>query len=421
MEQRILLKNIGVPRQNEIETYIAGGGYAALKKALGMKPEAIVDEVKKSGLRGRGGAGFPTGTKWGFVPKDPALPKYLCVNGDESEPGTFKDRVILEQDPHLLVEGAIISCLAIGARKAYIYMRGEFFLGIKRIEAALREAYAKGFLGKNILGSGATVDIAATHGAGAYICGEETALLESIEGKRGYPRIRPPFPAVKGLFGSPTIINNVETIAAVPYIVMNGADAYRKFGTEKSAGTKLFSISGHVKRPGVYEVPLGYPLKNLIEEEAGGMRSSRALKAVIPGGSSVPVLTADEAVTVNLDYESVAQAGSMLGSGGVIVMDEGTCMVRALLVLERFYAHESCGQCTPCREGTAWLKNVLARIEGGQGRPQDPDLLLSVAGNILGRTICPLGDAAAMPAQSFVKKFRAEFQYHVDHKACMAH
>lgn len=418
METKVLLKNIDTPKQFEIDTYLKGGGYLALKKALGMKPEVVIDEIKKSGLRGRGGAGFPTGVKWGFVPKDPSLPKYLCVNSDESEPGTFKDRVIVEGDPHLLVEGAIIASYAIGAKRAYIYFRGEFFRGIKRVGAAIDEAYKNGYLGKNILGSGFSLDMVTATGAGQYICGEETALLESIEGKRGYPRIRPPFPAVKGLFGSPTIINNVETVSSVPFITLNGAEAWKKFGTDKSSGTKLFSISGHVKKPGVYEVPMGYPLKSLIDEEARGMRNGRGLKAVIPGGSSVPVLTAEEALKVNLDFESLAQAGSMLGSGGVIVMDESTCMVRALMVLERFYAHESCGQCTPCREGTGWLIKVLSRLEGGKGRAQDLDLILTIADGMLGKTICPLGDAAAMPAQSFVKKFRDEFQFHIDNKRC---
>jgi len=420
MEERILLKNINVPGQLGIETYVKGGGYSALKKALSMKPEEVIEEVKKSGLRGRGGAGFPAGVKWGFVPKDPALNKYLCVNADEGEPGTFKDRVIIEKDPHLMIEGAIISSYAIGAKRAYIYIRGEFHTGIERTEKAIEEAYSKGFLGKGILGSSYSLDLAVAQGAGAYICGEETALIESIEGKRGNPRIRPPFPAVKGLFASPTIVNNVETVSSVPYIITNGSGAWRKFGTEKSTGTKLFSISGHVKRPGVYEVPMGYPLKRLIEEEAQGMRNGSSLKAVIPGGSSTPVLTAEEALKVNLDYESLAAAGSMLGSGAVIVMDKSTCMVRALMILERFYAHESCGQCSPCREGTAWLADTLKRLENGKGQMSDVDNLTAIADGIFGKTICPLGDAAAMPVQSFVKKFREEFVSHAENKGCTA-
>jgi NADH-quinone oxidoreductase subunit F len=416
--EKILLKNFGVDKSRQVATYEAGGGYRALKKALGMKPAEIIDEVKKSGLRGRGGAGFPAGMKWSFIPKDSSLPKYLVCNADESEPGTFKDRVLMEHDPHLVIEGLAISAYAIGCHLAFIYIRGEFFGPEKCMNEAIAEAYSKGYLGKNILGSGFDLDLHVHKGAGAYICGEETGLLESIEGKRGYPRLKPPFPALVGLFKSPTVINNVETLASVPYIIENGAGAYRKFGTEKSPGTKLFCVSGSVNKPGVYELPLGYPFPKLIHEVCGGIRGGRALKAVIPGGSSTPVLRAEEIGNLTLDYESIASAGSMLGSGGVIVIDDSTCMVRTLRVMTDFYAHESCGQCTPCREGTLWMAKILRRLEAGKGVEGDVDLLGEIASNIMGRTVCPLGDAAAMPVISFLKKFREEFDDHAMSGKC---
>ncbi len=411
--EKILTKNFGLQDSHTLAVYESTGGYGALKKLFAMQPKDVVEEVKQSGLRGRGGAGFPTGMKWSFVPQDNPKPKYLCVNADESEPGTFKDRYILELDPHRLIEGIIICCFAIRSHTAYIYIRGEFVFPYHRIEAAVREAYAKGYLGKNIQGSGYDLDVFVHRGAGAYICGEETALMESLEGKRGMPRLKPPFPAVVGLFGCPTVINNVETIAALPYILEQGAAGYRKFGTEKSPGTKLFSVSGHVQRPGNYEVPLGYPLKKLIYEDCGGMRDGKALKAVIPGGSSVPVLTAAEAEEVTLDYEALAAKGSMLGSGGVIVMDETVDMVKALTNLAHFYSHESCGQCSPCREGTGWSHKILKRMLAGEGRPGDLEQLEKNADHMMGKTICVLADALAMPIQSYLKKFRKEFEAYI--------
>jgi NADH-quinone oxidoreductase subunit F len=411
--EKILTKNFAVKNSHTLAVYESTGGYGSLKKLFAMQPTQVVEEVKRSGLRGRGGAGFPTGMKWSFVPQDNPKPKYLCVNADESEPGTFKDRYIMELDPHLMLEGIVICCYAIRAHTAYIYIRGEFVFPLERLEVAVAEALAKGYLGKNILGSGFDLDVHIHRGAGAYICGEETALLESLEGKRGWPRLKPPFPAVVGLFGSPTVINNVETIATLPYILEHGAQAYRKFGTEKSPGTKMFSVSGHVQRPGNYEVPLGYPLKKLIFEDCGGMKDGRALKAVIPGGSSVPILTAAEAEAATLDYEDLAAKGSMLGSGGVIVMDETTCIVKALTNLAHFYSHESCGQCSPCREGTGWAHKILKRILAGEGARGDLDLLLKIADNMAGKTICVLADALAMPIQSYLKKFRKEFEAYI--------
>jgi NADH-quinone oxidoreductase subunit F len=413
METKILTKNFELKDSHTLKVYESTGGYKNLKKLFAMKPEEVIEEVKKSGLRGRGGAGFPTGMKWSFVPKDSPKPKYLCVNADESEPGTFKDRYIMELDPHCMVEGIVICSYAIGCRHAYVYIRGEFVHPLSRIEAAIQEAYDHGYLGKNIGGSGFDLEVTVHRGAGAYICGEETALLNSLEGLRGMPRIKPPFPAVVGLFGCPTVVNNVETIAALPFIMENGAAAYRKFGTEKSPGTKMFSVSGHVNRPGNYEVPLGYPLKKLIMEDAGGIREGRALKAVIPGGSSVPVLKAEDALAVNLDYESLAEKGSMLGSGGVIVMDDSTCMVKALANLAHFYAHESCGQCTPCREGTGWAEKILKRILRGEGKMEDLDTLNRIADNMAGKTICVLADALAMPIWSYLKHFRHEFEAYI--------
>lgn len=414
----VLTKNWNIPNSHTIEVYLQNGGYEALKKTLReFTPERVIEEVKKSNLRGRGGAGFPTGMKWSFVPKDPSKPKYLVINADESEPGTFKDRYILEKDPHVMIEGAIISAYAIGSNSIFVYIRGEYYHQTVTLQKAIEEAYRHGFLGKNILSSNYSVDMILYRGAGAYICGEETALLESLEGKKGWPRLKPPFPAVVGLYKSPTVINNVETLANVPPIINRGGEWYASLGPPKNGGTRLFAMSGHVKRPGVYELPMGLPLREIIYNHAGGIVNGNKLKAVIPGGSSAPVLDASE-IDVKMDFESVMAIGSMLGSGGVIVMDETTCMVKALMRITKFYAHESCGQCTPCREGTGWLLKILNRLLEGKGRPEDVDNLLPIAGNILGTTICPLGDAAALPVQSFVKKFRKEFDYHASEKKC---
>lgn len=416
--EKVLTKHIDDPKLGEIDTYRSYGGYEGLQKALSMKPEEIVEEVKKSGLRGRGGAGFPTGMKWSFVPKGRGRPIYLCCNADESEPGTFKDRLIIEKNPHQLIEGIAIASYAIGCHIAYIYIRGEFAKGAKILQKTIDQAYDAGLLGKNILKRGYDLDLYLHRGMGAYICGEETALIESLEGKRGFPRLKPPFPAVVGLFGSPTIVNNVETLANLPYILVHGGAKYAQLGTPKSTGTRLFGLSGHVRKPGVYEVEMGIPLIDLIEKEGGGVWKGRQLKAVIPGGSSVPVLTAQEAQSVSCDFESMQAAGTMLGSGGVIVIDETTCMVNLLCVLARFYKEESCGQCTPCREGTGWALQIVERIEAGEGRVGDIDLLLRVSGAMMGTTICPLADADAMPIQSFVTKFRSEFEEHIELQRC---
>jgi NADH-quinone oxidoreductase subunit F len=412
MESKLLSEHYHLDDFRTLKGYQAKGGYEVLKKALKMQPQAIIDEVKASGLRGRGGAGFPTGTKWGFLPKNNE-PRYLLCNADEGEPGTFKDRLMMERGPHQLIEGMIISGFAINSKKGYIYVRGEYHYPISVLEKALKEAYDGGFLGKNILGSGFDFDLDVYSGAGAYICGEETGMISSLEGLKGQPKLKPPFPAVQGYLRKPTIVNNVETLAAVVPIIKDGAAAYRKFGTEKSAGTKLFSLSGNVVRPGNYEVPLAYPMKDLIYGLGGGMKPGRKLKAVIPGGSSAPVLTAEEAEKVVLDYESIAAAGSMLGSGAVIVIDDSQCMVDMLGVLTHFYHHESCGQCTPCREGTGWLNKIVHSILEGRGRLQDIELLIKVADNMKGRTICALSDAAALPVLSFVTKFRDEFEFFV--------
>ncbi|HEX7672957.1 MAG TPA: NADH-quinone oxidoreductase subunit NuoF [Bdellovibrio sp.] len=411
-EAKILTEFYHLPEYQTLAGYKAKGGYETLPKALKMQPQQIIDEVKASGLRGRGGAGFPTGMKWGFLPKN-GEPRYLLCNADEGEPGTFKDRMMMERAPHQLIEGMIISGFAVGSNKGYIYVRGEYVYPIEVLNKAIKEAYAAGLLGKNILGSGFDFDLDVYRGAGAYICGEETGMISSLEGLKGQPKLKPPFPAVQGYLRKPTIVNNVETLAAVTYIVKDGAQAYRKYGTEKSAGTKLFSVSGNVMKPGNYEVPLGYPLIDLINKECGGMKPGRKLKAVIPGGSSAPILTAEEVAKANLDYESLAGLGSMLGSGAVIVMDDSQCMVDMLGVLTHFYAHESCGQCTPCREGTGWLDKILHSILEGRGRLQDIDLLIKVADNMKGKTICALSDAAALPVLSFVNKFRDEFEFYV--------
>ena len=419
MSEPILLAGAGKPNAAALATYRAGGGYEGLKRALKqMQPAEVIEEVKEAGLRGRGGAGFPTGMKWGFVPKDSPKPRYFVCNADESEPGTFKDRLLLEANPHLVLEGLIIGSYAIGAREAFIYVRGEFAREHRVLAEGIDEARRAGLIGPRILGTSYGLEVHLYKGAGAYICGEETALMESIEGKRGHPRLKPPFPAVEGLFGCPTNINNVETLANVPLILSRGAAWYSAIGRDKNTGPKLYCLSGHVKRPGVYEAPLGVRLHELIYERAGGLwRDGARLKAVIPGGSSVPVLRAEES-DIEMDFDSVAKAGSLLGSAGVIVMDDSTCMVDALLNILKFYAHESCGQCTPCREGCNWMAKIVRRIEHGHGKPSDLDLVDNVAGNIMGKTICPLGDAAAMPAQSFVRKFRDEFAEHIRLAKC---
>ncbi|WP_290867504.1 NADH-quinone oxidoreductase subunit NuoF [Aquabacterium sp.] len=407
-----------------LKDYEARGGYAALRKILGkdggegMTPDQVIAEVKASALRGRGGAGFPTGLKWSFMPRAFPGQKYLVCNSDEGEPGTCKDREILRFNPHTVIEGMAIAAYAMGITVGYNYIHGEIFEVYERFEAALEEARAAGLLGNNILGSNFSFQLHAHHGFGAYICGEETALLESIEGKKGQPRFKPPFPASFGLYGKPTTINNTETFAAVPWIIRNGGEAFLNVGKPNNGGTKLFSISGDVERPGNYEIPMGTPFSKLLEL-AGGVRAGRKLKAVIPGGSSMPVLPAHIMMDCTMDYDSIAKAGSMLGSGAVIVMDDSRCMVKSLLRLSYFYMHESCGQCTPCREGTGWLWRMMDRIEHGKGRPEDIDLLNSVADNIQGRTICALGDAAAMPVRAFIKHYRDEFVHHIEHKTCM--
>jgi NADH-quinone oxidoreductase subunit F len=403
-----------------IEKYLELDGYKSARKCLELGPEGIINEMKASNLRGRGGAGFPTGLKWSFVPKQSAKPKYVLVNGDESEPGTCKDRLIFEHDPHSVIEGTIIAGLSVQARMGFIYLRGEYRYLLKIMERAVEEAYAKGFLGKNIFGSGIDFDVVTQTGAGAYEVGEESALMESLEGKRGIPRIRPPFPAVVGLYGGPTIINNAETIATVPHIFRIGAADYAKIGTERNGGTRLFCLSGHVERPGVYELPMGYNLKKMIYEVGGGILNRKKLKAVVPGGSSTPVLLPEE-IDIGMDFDQVGKAGSMLGSGGVVVLDETTCMVEFALRTMKFYAHESCGWCIPCREGTDWLKKSLTRLHEGGAVDKDIDNIRYLAENMLGRTFCPLGDAAAMPTIGFVKKFRKEFEDHLDGKGCPYH
>lgn len=423
MERRILLQHIDVPGIQSYDVYRSKGGYASAEKALKtMAPEAVVEEVKKSGLRGRGGAGFPTGMKWGFLAKPEGVPRYLVCNADESEPGTFKDRYLMEKLPHLLIEGMLISGFALGTKTSYIYVRGEFFYIIRILEKAIEEAYQKGWLGKNILGSGFDHDMYIHPGAGAYICGEETALLESLEGKRGYPRIKPPFPAVRGLYGCPTVVNNVETIAAVVSIIQDGGDEYCRLGIGKSTGTKLISASGHIKKPGVYEIELGLPVEEFIYSDAfcGGILNNRNLKAVVAGGSSVPILPADLILKTAsgeqrlMSYESLAEGGfatgTMLGSGGFIVMDETTNIVQNLYTFTRFYHHESCGQCSPCREGTAWMEKILHKILDGHGTLADVDLLWDIQRKIEGNTICPFGDAAAWPVASAIRHFRSEFE-----------
>ena len=417
MANRICFATRHLDEPWSFESYLSVGGYEALKKVFGerMPPEEVIEEVKKSNLRGRGGAGFPTGLKWSFMPRNSPGQKYIVCNSDESEPGTCKDRDILRFNPHALVEGMAIAGYAIGATVGYNYMRGEFMDEVNtRFTNALKEAYGAGFLGKNILGSGVDFDLHPSLGAGAYICGEETALLESLEGKKGQPRFKPPFPANYGLYGRPTTINNTESLASIPAIIRNGGDWFAGLGVPKSGGEKLFSVSGHVNQPGNFEIPLGTPFRELLGM-AGGVLGGRKLKAVIPGGSSVPVVPGEIMMTVNMDYDSIAKAGSMLGSGAVIVMDETTDMVRVLQRISRFYFSESCGQCTPCREGTGWLYRMLTRIVEGRGRPEDLERLDDVAAKIEGRTICALGDAAAMPVRSFVKHYRHEFEHYIQH------
>jgi len=416
---KILTANIDKPNSTSIDVYIDAGGYKAAEKALKMKPDEITQIVKDSELRGRGGAGFPTGAKWGFVPKNAPKPTYLLCNADESEPGTFKDRLLIEKDPHLMIEGMIIAGYAISSNPmSYVYIRGEFYYGAMVLEKALAECRERGFLGKNIFGSGFDFDITVARGAGAYICGEETGLIESIEGKRGQPRVKPPFPAVIGAFGGPTVVQNVETLTCVPLIINNGAEWFKSFGSPKNTGPKLYCVSGTVKKPGVYEFPMGITIKELVFDHCGGVPDGRTLKAVIPGGASAPMLTADE-IDIPLNFDALMKAGSMLGSAGIIVLDDSVCIVDAVWRLAKFFAHESCGQCTPCREGCNWLESILDRIERGGGRASDPDLLLDMSDNIGGKSLCALGDAAIGPVISSVKKFRSEYMHHIEQKSCL--
>jgi NADH-quinone oxidoreductase subunit F len=414
----LISKKIARSDACSLKDYQREGGYRTAKAVLsGIPPDDVVETVKNSNLRGLGGAGFTAGMKWTFVPRDATKPKYLVVNADESEPGTFKDKYILVRAPHLLIEGMLIASYAIGIHKAYIYIRKEYEFPYRRLQEAVNEAYREGYLGKNIFGTGFDLDVVIHRGAGAYICGEESALLESLEGKKGFPRLRPPFPAVVGLFGCPTVINNVETLSYLPYILERGAPWFAGLGYGKNGGMKLFCLSGHVARPGVYELPMGTPLRELIFEHAGGVWGSHKLKAVIPGGISANILTADE-IDVRMDFDSLKAAGTMLGSAGVMVLDETVCIVKALFYASKFFAHESCGQCSPCREGTGWVHKIVKRILEGRGRPRDIDNMLDIAAYMTGTTICAFGDAAAMPVTSYIKKFRGEFEYHIEHKRC---
>ena len=412
LETRVVSKNFAVEGSETLDVYLKNDGYKAFRKAKEMTPEAIIEEVKTSGLRGRGGAGFPTGLKWSFVPRNSPNPRVIVINADESEPGTCKDRLLMEYDPHQLIEGILIAGLAVDAHKGYIYIRGEYRYLIEAVDRAIDEAYAKGYLGKNVAGTGFQFDLYTHSGAGAYECGEETALLDSIEGKRGIPRMKPPFPAVAGAWALPTLLNNVETFSAIPAIIRDGGAAFAALGTPKNGGTRLVCISGHVNKPGVYELPLGFPMMKAINEVAGGIPGGKKLKAVVPGGSSCPILKADEC-DIPMDYDTLAKAGSMLGSGGMVVLDESTDMVRFALRIMKFYAHESCGWCIPCREGTTWLKKILQRFYEGQGRREDISLLGELSKNMLGRTFCALGDAAALPTISIVEKFTEDFEMYL--------
>lgn len=419
MQTKVLLRNVGVPNSHEIETYLSRGGYQALQKALREhQPAEVVQIVADSGLRGRGGAGFPTGRKWMFLPKT-VYPRYLICNADEGEPGTFKDRVLMEHDPHGVIEGIAIASYACEVHQAFIYLRGEYELSYQRLRNAIAQAHERGFLGKNILGTGYDLEVHIVRGAGSYVCGEETALLSSLEGKRGHPKLKPPFPATEGLYRKPTIVNNVETLFNVPFIVAHGAEWYRQWGTERSPGLKLFCVSGHVERPGTYELPMGTPMRTLIEDLCGGPRNGIPLKAIIPGGSSTPMMPAEVALQTNLDYESIFEAGSLLGAGAVIVINEKTCIVRMTHRLAGFYRHESCGKCIPCREGTDWMYKILHRIEHGQGRTEDLDLLLDICDNIAEKSFCPLGDAAVGPVRSSLTHFREEYEFHVSNRRCL--
>lgn len=418
MFEKVLTRNCGLPRSETIGVYMANGGYQALGRVLREHtPEQVIEMVTASGLRGRGGAGFPAGRKWGFMPKDPNVVKYVCVNTDEGEPGTFKDRELVEKDPHQIIEGVIIASYAVGAQRAFVYIRGEFFLGVKRWIKAIDDAYAQGFLGKNILGSGFSLDLSVHRGAGAYICGEETALIESLEGKRGEPRKKPPYPASVGLWGKPTLVHNVETLANVPHIVNRGAQWYASIGTPKSTGPKIFCVSGHVRNRGVFELPLGTSLREIIYEHAGGMALDKRLKAVVPGGASTPMLTPDQ-LDIPMAFETLEDAGSMLGTGAIIVMNEDTCMVDVARRLMRFFAHESCGRCTPCRTGTQRMLDVLERLESGKADSTDVTTLEKLANGIRGLTFCPMGDAAANPVLSGLQLFRDEYEYHAKYKRC---
>ena len=408
--EKIVTRHFNVPDSHRLETYLKDNGYEAARKALTqMMPAAVIDEVKKSNLRGLGGAGFPAGTKWSFIPQANPKPKYLVINGDEGEPGTFKDKYIFEKDPHALLEGIIITCYAINSHKAYVYIRGEYLKSLQTLQGAVDEAYKAGFLGKGIMGTGFDIDVVVHPGAGAYICGEETALIESLEGKKGFPRLKPPFPAVVGLFGCPTVINNVETISCVGPIIDKGAEWYAKLGCEKNGGNRLFCVSGHVIRPGVYELPNGTTLREIIFDHAGGIPNGRKLKAVIPGGISAPILTPEQ-IDVKMDFDSLKSIGSMAGSGGIIVMDDTTDMVWAAMVAARFYAHESCGQCSPCREGSGWVYRNIKRLYHGEARARDLNNLPGIVNNIGGNTICAFGDAVSMCIGSYVSKFRGEFE-----------